>query len=862
VTQTTPFTGRQRKRKTSRSVRLGEVVARTVITVGGLGTIASVLLIMVFLVSVVLPLFLPASLEPRAASALQATDGLLALRINEGRSVQAILRAGGRFEARSLDTGELLWERTLFESTPSAQFVEADGSSAVFGFADGSVRVVRCAFTSEFLLPEEGQRHSGLPVGAPVVEDGGVLVRAPSGALRRESLQVEVGDPIPIADQPIRLIDRSQGSSRGVICVATASGDLLLYDLTEKKNLLTGKTTQRAEKSDLPALPLDLGDPLAVLIAGAGDEVLVLWPTGEAMRIDARDRRAPQVAERLDLLPDPDTRVTAFCRMPGRTTTVIGDSAGGLAAWFTTRPEGTATVDGATLTRAHVLSTDGAALTALGTSTRSRLLAAGRADGSLELYHVTTGELLATERLPGGERVDALELAPREDGLYAAASSRLARFELNPGHPTASLHALFTPLWYEGYPEPEHIWQSSSGSDEFEPKMGLTPLVIGTLKATLYSMLFGAPIALLAAVYTSEILNRRYRTAVKSVIEIMAGLPSVVLGFLAALVIAPFVQSLLSSALALFLTMPLALLSGAHLWQALPRPWTLRMEGIPRLLAIAGMLTLGIWSATFVGPAIEKHFFAGDALLWLDGQVGTGKAGWFFLLLPLAVLATLLVLGAFVNPVFRARSANWSHSGCALASLAKFLLAALAAAGLALLVATLLQGAGLDPRRNFFGLVDTYVQRNALVVGFVMGFAVIPIIYTLAEDALSSVPQHLRLASFGAGATPWQTAMRVVIPTAMSGLFSALMIGLGRAVGETMIVLMATGNTAVMNLSIFNGFRTLSANIAVELPEAVQGSTHYRTLFFAALILFALTFVLNTAAELVRQRFRRRAVQL
>jgi phosphate transport system permease protein len=143
-----------------------------------------------------------------------------------------------------------------------------------------------------------------------------------------------------------------------------------------------------------------------------------------------------------------------------------------------------------------------------------------------------------------------------------------------------------------------------------------------------------------------------------------------------------------------------------------------------------------------------------------------------------------------------------------------------------------------------------------------MGFAIIPIIYTIAEDALSTVPHHLRSASLGTGATPWQTTIRIVIPTAMSGLFSALMIGLGRAVGETMIVLMAGGNTPVRDWNIFNGFRTLAANIAVELPEAVQGDSHYRTLFLCALTLFVMTFLVNTLAELVRLRFRKRAVQL
>ena len=178
---------------------------------------------------------------------------------------------------------------------------------------------------------------------------------------------------------------------------------------------------------------------------------------------------------------------------------------------------------------------------------------------------------------------------------------------------------------------------------------------------------------------------------------------------------------------------------------------------------------------------------------------------------------------------------------------------------LARLLAGGLEGMGLDPRG---GLVDTYVQRNALVVGFLTGFAVVPIIYTLAEDALSSVPDHLRAASLASGATPWQTALHVVVPTAMSGIFSAVMIGVGRVVGETMIVLMAAGNTPVLDWNVFNGFRTLSATIAVELPEAVQDGTLYRLLFFAALVLFAMTFVINTLAEVVRQRFRRRAYEL
>jgi phosphate transport system permease protein len=182
-----------------------------------------------------------------------------------------------------------------------------------------------------------------------------------------------------------------------------------------------------------------------------------------------------------------------------------------------------------------------------------------------------------------------------------------------------------------------------------------------------------------------------------------------------------------------------------------------------------------------------------------------------------------------------------------------------AAACLAYLLAMLIAYLGGDPRGT---LVDTYVQRNTLVVGFAMAFAVIPLIYTIAEDALNSVPEHLRGASLACGATPWQTATRVILPTAASGVFAAVMVGMGRAVGETMIVVMAAGNTPILDSNIFNGLRALSANIAVELPEAVKDGTLYRMLFLAALTLFAMTFVINTLAEIVRLRFRKRSAQL
>jgi phosphate transport system permease protein len=270
-------------------------------------------------------------------------------------------------------------------------------------------------------------------------------------------------------------------------------------------------------------------------------------------------------------------------------------------------------------------------------------------------------------------------------------------------------------------------------------------------------------------------------------------------------------------------------------------------------------LLLAVPVIACVARPLEICLFSGNIKAWLGGRIGSGFGGWMLLLFPASAVLIAVLFVRVVNPWLRAHSRGWSRRRFAIADMLKFLLGGAVAIGVSVMVSWLLSAAGCDPRGSY---LDTYVQRNAMVVGIIMGFAIIPIIYTLAEDALAAVPEHLRAASLGAGATHWQTAVRIILPTAMSGLFSAVMIGFGRAIGETMVVLMAAGNTPVLDWNIFDGFRTLSADIAVELPEAVQYSTHYRVLFLAALSLFVMTFILNTVAELVRLRFRKKAFRL
>jgi phosphate transport system permease protein len=280
---------------------------------------------------------------------------------------------------------------------------------------------------------------------------------------------------------------------------------------------------------------------------------------------------------------------------------------------------------------------------------------------------------------------------------------------------------------------------------------------------------------LAAALFVSQFAPQRLRQLAKPVVELMAALPSVVVGFLAALLLAPLLQRHIVGTLALLVLIPTVVVAAAAAWEAVPAGWRRRTTGW-RELGVVGVLLTGVTIVCFAFEGVlERALFAGDFKGWL-----------------------------------------------------------LAAAGI------------------------TYDQRNAVVVGFALGFAVIPIIFTLAEDAFSNVPQSLISASLALGATRWQAARTVAIPAASPGLFAAVMTGFGRAVGETMIVLMATGNTPILSFSPYNGMRTMSACIAVEMPEAPYGGALYRVLILTALLLFLATFVLNTAAVVVAARLRKR----
>ncbi|KGE03424.1 ABC transporter permease subunit [Pseudohaliea rubra] len=397
------------------------------------------------------------------------------------------------------------------------------------------------------------------------------------------------------------------------------------------------------------------------------------------------------------------------------------------------------------------------------------------ADGRLQLWHTRAERRLLATRLPRAAGAEAVAVSADGTVLAVRVGSEVHHYRLHNPHPEVSVSSLWSATWHPDYPAPARVWQSSPAGASDEPKLNLAPLALGTFKAALYTMLLAAPLGVLAAIYTAYFMARPLRRLVKPGIELMEAVPTVVLGFIAGLWLAPRVEDALAGVLAAPLVLVLGVVLVGGLWSSLPRRWRRRVPLGARPLLLLPVVALLPWASVAASPAIEAVLFGGDLARWLEQE---------------------------------------------------------------------------------FDIV--YQQRNALVVGMAMGFAVLPTVFSITEDAIFSVPRSLSYGSLALGATRWQTLTGVVLPTASPGIFSALMIGLGRAIGETMIVLMATGNTPILDGDPFTGLRSLSANIAMEAPEAIVGSTHFRVLFLSALLLFAFTFVINTIAELVRQRLRYR----
>jgi len=877
------FTGRARRRTTRPGVRFGDTLARAVITLGGIGTIAAVLLMGVFLLAVALPLFRSASIGGHATTSLEAAEGggadapaVMALGTDDtGEIAWNLDLAAGRMRLLDLTDGAVVLDRPLGEAGAglegaTALRVHPGSTLAVVGFADGAFRTATVGIESTFIPEAEiADDARSIAVGQALPDvDGAVFRSAVDRWARIRVVTAASGEPARDLSGRIVDVDVTPLAGGPLVAAVDDTGAIRVERRSTKRNMLTGKEVTKRDGATIPAeaevAGAAAGKAVHLRLSELGDQLWAIAADGRGRRYSIRAIDKPVLMETFDAGSGAD--VTAVVRLFGGNALAVGDAAGVVRVFFTSRQADATAEDGLAVVAAKSFPAANAArperVTTLAASPRSRLFAAADAAGTVRLLHSTAGtavlsvNAVATDRLAGAPRL--LALGARETTLLAADDRGIVSWGFDAGYPEISAGALFRPVWYENYPGAVHAWETT-GHQTFESKFGFIPLVVGTIKATLYAMLFATPVAILAAIFSSQFLHPSWRARIKPVIEMMASLPSVVLGFMAGLVIAPLVERGLAPVIAGFFIVPLTLLLGAHLWQLLATGARMRLAAWR--LPIIGFLGLpvGALASLVVAPHLERLLFGGDLRAWLDGRGGSGLGGWVLAFLPVAAIAATMICNRLVNPWLRGVSIGWPPRRAALVSLAVFAGGVVLTVALAFAAATFLDAIRLDARG---GLLGSYVQRNAMIVAFGMSFAVIPLIFTIADDALSSVPDHLRSASLGAGATPWQTAIRVILPAATSGIFSAVMIGLGRAVGETMIVLMAAGNTPIMDWSLFSGFQTLSAAIATELPEAARGSSHYRVLFLAALTLFSLTFVLNTVAEIIRERFRRRSHEL
>ena len=722
--------------------------ARRAIALGGLSVIVAITLIFFYLLYEVMPLFKSASIEQESSFELPESvraDKILTMFTEEQNEIAALLTESGKLLFINAQNGQPVSEQQLplMDAAISSIKVKTPGDDTLLlGLNNGQALAVATTFKVDF--DAQGQRLGVKP----------------------QVTQLFNGKPLQLDSQqrPLHYITQQTAPDGVLLAGLVDKGEVVMVLLRQRSNFITGEVQETLEPIVFPSTSLYQ----RVLIAPDHHYIFALRSSGHLDVYDSRDLQNIQLSHTLALVK-PGQQVTQMIFQLAQQSLLIGDSQGQITQYFMVRDEH----NQQQLTKIRTLKLADAPIKVLEAEQRRKGFVAVDSHGRVGLFNTTAEKTAIDQPLLDAAPLLAA-LAPRASMLLMQdAQGVFHRYAIDNPHPETSLKSLWGKVWYEGYSEPQYTWQSSSASNEFEPKFSLTPLAFGTLKAAFYAMLLSVPLAVCGAMYTAYFMAPAVRRKIKPVIELMEALPTVILGFFAGLFLAPFMETHLPGVFAVLLIIPLGIVTFAFAWAQLPdRISDLIPEGWHVVVLVPLVVVLG-WLSFSLSQPMELWFFNGDMRNWLSNDLG----------------------------------------------------------------------------------ID-FDQRNAMVVGFAMGFAVIPTIYSIAEDALFGVPKSLSHGSLALGATPWQTLVRVVLPTASPGIFSAVMIGMGRAVGETMIVLMATGNTPVMNANIFEGMRTLAANIAVEMGESALGSSHYRILFLAALVLFLFTFVVNTLADLVRQRLR------
>ena len=538
--------------------------------------------------------------------------------------------------------------------------------------------------------------------------------------------------------------------------VSLASKTIILHWLEEKTDFVGDVSLSQNNN----ILNSKLKGKIVAAFLSRNGEYFYLSDSNREIEVwDLKDLDDIKIAQNIKV--DEEKIVSSFSTIFGDTSLLVGFSDGSVEIFTFIRQK---------LKKIHLISTKLGSIKNIIPSLRNKsFITVGESSSS---FWYLTG---ATKLLDLNLNTDYTQISfnPSGTAITTLKDKDLKLWEIEIPYPQFNLKTIFNKTQYEGYLEPDYIWQSSSGNDDFEPKYSFIPLIIGSLKGTIYAMFFALPLAILGAIYINQFAKPWLRNIVKPAVEIMATIPSVVIGFLAALWLAPLIEKHLVALLIYFAIFPAIFIFCYFVITKFISNFN-RKFGKEFLLVIPSFI-LCFLITSFLAPLFNNLFFDKDFVFWLS---------------------------------------------------------------------------------NTLGLV--YEQRNAIVISFALGFAVIPIIFTMTDEALSSFPKNIIAGSLALGANHWQTLTRVILPTTSSGIFAGFIIGFGRAIGETMIVLMATGNSPITSWSFFNGMRTIAANIAVEIPEAPFEGTLYRILFLSAVLLFLFTFSLNLLAELIRYRLRKK----
>jgi len=659
--------------------KIKDQLARYGVVAGGLGVIVAIVLIFFYLMYVVYPLFVSA--EAHALHQYKVPE------TSAGRTLFLSSEEQNEVAVRFTDQGKAVFFAVASGAVIKTESVGVPVDVAISSFTTGS--------------PSQGFVAYGLANGRVVVVRHKYRITYPNDKrLITPLLEFPLGEQALQIDpegQAITNIAFRSNESGTTLAVRTADNRVLLTNFFKEESLFSDDDS--LERSDT-LLEVNASNLEYLLLDKEQRNLYLATQDGHLSLFNISDKQHPVLIQHTQII-NVGEQLTSLVFLTGELSLLAGDNKGLVSQWSLVRDAS----NHYSLQKLRVFKVSELPVVAIDAEQRRKGFVTIDAQGVAGIYHSTAERELLRAKVTSADP-ELLVMAPRANAFLLQDNQGMIHvWKVDNEHPEVSIKSIWQEVWYESYPQPDYIWQSSSSSNDFEPKYSLTPLVFGTLKAAFYAMMLAVPLAIMGAIYTAYFMAPGLRRVVKPSIEIMEALPTVILGFLAGLWLAPFVEEHLMSVFSILLVLPVAVLLFAFAWQFLPEKIRLKVpEGYDAVLLIPVILLATLFAYSISAP-LEALMFNGNIIGWFNTELGIG-----------------------------------------------------------------------------------YDQRNSLVVGIAMGFAVIPTIFSITEDAIFSVPRHLSIGSLALGATPWQTMMRVVLLTASPGIFSAVMIGLGRAVGETMIV--------------------------------------------------------------------------